>query len=246
MFVKEIELALLNREIDIAVHSAKDMPAVLPTGLRIAAFTEREDARDVLVNRWDASLSDLPPGTRLGTSSPRRTAQIRAARPDIEILPIRGNVDTRISKANSEEFDGAVLAAAGIKRLGRQSEISSYLSPEECVPDVGQGALAVQIRDSDSELLSVVSAIDHGPTSTAVRAERAFLTAMGGGCTMPTAAYAEVEDDKLHILAMVATPDGSSIYRVSELYDAASPEVAGTAVSVLLLEMGASRIMEAP
>ena len=246
MFVKEIELALLNREIDIAVHSAKDMPAVLPTGLRIAAFTEREDARDVLVNRWDASLSDLPPGTRLGTSSPRRTAQIRAARPDIEILPIRGNVDTRISKANSEEFDGAVLAAAGIKRLGRQSEISSYLSPEECVPDVGQGALAVQIRDSDSELLSVVSAIDHGPTSTAVRAERAFLTAMGGGCTMPTAAYAEVEDDKLHILAMVATPDGSSIYRVSELYDAASPEAAGTAVSVLLLEMGASRIMEAP
>ena len=246
MFVKEIELALLNREIDIAVHSAKDMPAVLPTGLTIAAFTQREDARDVLVNRWDASLSDLPPGTRLGTSSPRRTAQIRAARPDIEILPIRGNVDTRISKASSEEFDGAVLAAAGIKRLGRESEISSYLSPEECVPDVGQGALAVQVRDSDSELLGVVSTIDHVPTSAAVRAERAFLTAMGGGCTMPTAAYTEVEDDKLRILAMVATPDGSSIYRVSESYDAASPEAAGTAVSALLLEMGASRIMEAP
>ena len=246
MFVKEIELALLNREIDIAVHSAKDMPAVLPTGLTIAAFTQREDARDVLVNRWDASLSDLPPGTRLGTSSPRRTAQIKAARPDIEILPIRGNVDTRISKASSEEFDGAVLAAAGIKRLGRESEISSYLSPEECVPDVGQGALAVQVRDSDSELLGVVSTIDHVPTSAAVRAERAFLTAMGGGCTMPTAAYTEVEDDKLRILAMVATPDGSSIHRVSESYDAASPEAAGTAVSVLLLEMGASRIMEAP
>ena len=246
MFVKEIELALLNREIDIAVHSAKDMPAVLPTGLRIAAFTEREDARDVLVNRWDASLSDLPPGTRLGTSSPRRTAQIRAARPDIEILPIRGNVDTRISKANSEEFDGAVLAAAGIKRLGRESEISSYLTPAECVPDVGQGALAVQVRDSDSELLGVVNTIDHVPTSAAVRAERAFLTAMGGGCTMPTAAYAEIEDDSLRILAMVATPDGNSIYRVSESYDAASPEAAGTAVSVLLLEMGASRIMEAP
>ncbi|MCY4578560.1 MAG: hydroxymethylbilane synthase [Chloroflexi bacterium] len=246
MFVKEIELALMNREIDIAVHSAKDMPAVLPTGLAIAAFTEREDARDVLVNRWDASLPDLPPGTRLGTSSPRRTAQIKAARPDIEILPIRGNVDTRISKAISEDFDGAVLAAAGIKRLGRESEISSYLSPEECVPDVGQGALAVQVRDSDSELLGVVNTIDHVPTSAAVRAERAFLTAMGGGCTMPTAAYAEIEDNGLRILAMVATPDGSSIYRVSESYDAASPEAAGTAVSVLLLEMGASRIMEAP
>ncbi|MCY4651886.1 MAG: hydroxymethylbilane synthase, partial [Dehalococcoidia bacterium] len=130
-------------------------------------------------------------------------------------------------------------------RLGRESEISSYLSPEECVPDVGQGALAVQVRDSDSELLDIVNTIDHVPTSAAVRAERAFLTAMGGGCTMPTAAYAGIEDDRLRILAMVATPDGSSIYRVSESYDAESPEVAGTAVSVLLLEMGASRIMEA-
>ena len=140
MFVKEIELALLNGDIDIAVHSAKDMPALTPPELTVAAYTEREDARDVLVNRWDTPLNELPSGARLGTSSPRRTAQIKAARPDIEILPIRGNVDTRLRRARSDDYDGAVLAAAGIRRLGREAEISAYLSPEECVPDVGQGA----------------------------------------------------------------------------------------------------------
>lgn len=245
MFVKEIELALLSGEIDIAVHSAKDMPAIMPPGLIVAAFTEREDARDVLVNRWDAPLSELPEGARLGTSSPRRTAQIKAARPDLEVLPIRGNVDTRLQKAASDDYDGAVLAAAGIIRLERQSEISAYLSPQECVPDVGQGALAVQVRESDGELLDCVSAIDHTPTSVAVRAERAFLVEMGGGCTLPTAAYAEIHDDKLHILAMVATPDGSEIFRVSVYYDAYDPIAAGNAVASELMDKGAARILEA-
>ena len=245
MFVKEIEFSLLNGEIDIAVHSAKDMPAVMPAGLAIAAFTAREDARDVLVNRWNASLSDLPSGARLGTSSPRRTAQLKAARPDLEILPIRGNVDTRLSKANSDDYDGAVLAAAGIVRLGRGSEISAYLSPEECVPDVGQGALAVQLRESDSELFACVNAIDHAPTSAAVRAERTFLATMGGGCTLPTAAYADIQGDNLHILAMVAKPDGSEIVRVSEVHDATDPEAAGQTVASKLLSSGAARILEA-
>ena len=245
MFVKEIEFSLLNGEIDIAVHSAKDMPAVMPAGLAIAAFTAREDARDVLVNRWNASLSDLPSGARLGTSSPRRTAQLKAARPDLEILPIRGNVDTRLSKANSDDYDGAVLAAAGIERLGRGSEISAYLSPEECVPDVGQGALAVQVRESDNELLDCVNEIDHAPTSAAVRAERTFLATMGGGCTLPTAAYAEIQGDNLHILAMVAKPDGSEIVRVSEVHDATDPEAAGQTVASKLLSSGAARILEA-
>lgn len=245
MFVKEIEGALLDGEIDIAVHSAKDMPAIMPPGLVVAAFTEREDARDVLVNRWDAPLSELPEGARLGTSSPRRTAQIKAARPDLEILPIRGNVDTRLSKAKSDDYDGAVLAAAGMIRLERGSEISAYLSPQECVPDVGQGALAVQVRESDGELLNCVSAIDHAPTSAAVRAERAFLETMGGGCTLPTAAYAELHEDRLHILAMVAAPDGSEIFRVSEFYDADEPIAAGEAVAAALMGKGAARILEA-
>ena len=245
MFVKEIELALLNGEIDIAVHSAKDMPALTPPGLAIAAYTEREDARDVLVNRWGAPLGELPPGARLGTSSPRRTAQIKAARPDIRILPIRGNVDTRLRKANSADYDGAVLAAAGIIRLGRQDVISAYLSPEDCVPDVGQGALAVQVRKSDNDLFESVKAIDHAPTSVAVRAERAFLAAMGGGCTMPTAAYAEFHDDELHILAMVANPDGSEIFRVSGVHDANDPISAGSAIASELMDKGAAQILEA-
>lgn len=244
MFVKEIEFALLSGEIDIAVHSAKDMPAAMPLGLAVAAFPKREDARDVLVNRWDAPLSELPPNARLGTSSPRRTAQIKAARPDIEILPIRGNVDTRLSKAKGADYDGAVLAAAGILRLGRESEISAYLSPEECVPDVGQGALAVQIRESDSALLKIAQSIDHTPTSTAVRAERAFLAAMGGGCTMPTAAHAELKDDKLHLLAIVAKPDGSEIVRVSESFSADDPIEAGNAVAAALMSSGGDRILE--
>lgn len=246
MFVKEIEFALLSGDIDIAVHSAKDMPALTPPGLAVAAYTEREDARDVLVNRWDAPLSELPQGARLGTSSPRRAAQLKAARPDLEILPIRGNVDTRLSKASSADYDGAVLAAAGIIRLGRETEIGAYLSPQECVPDVGQGALAVQVRASDREMLKCVNSIDHAPTSAAVRAERSFLAAMGGGCTLPTAAYAEIEADSLHIIAMVAKPDGSEIVRISESYAAADPIAAGEAVASALLASGAAQILEAP
>lgn len=243
MFVKEIEFALLSGEIDIAVHSAKDMPAVMPPGLTIAAFTEREDARDVLVNRWHAPLNDLPSGARLGTSSPRRTAQIRAARPDLEILPIRGNVDTRLSKASGADYDGAVLAAAGIKRLGRQSEISAYLAPSECIPDVGQGALAVQVRETDDALLDFVRAIDHAPTSIAVRAERAFLADLGGGCTLPTAAYAEISGGALHMLAMAAKPDGSEIFRISEEYAADDPIAAGKTAASALVSGGAGRIL---
>ena len=245
MFVKEIELALLNSEIDIAVHSAKDMPATTPPGLAVAAYTQREDPRDVLVNRWNAPLDELPPGARLGTSSPRRAAQLKAARPDLEILPIRGNVDTRLHKASSADYDGAVLAAAGIIRLGRQDEISAYLSPRDCVPDVGQGALAVQVRESDDELRNIVRAIDHAPTSVAVRAERAFVETMGGGCTLPTAAYAELHDDGLHIMAMVATPDGSEIFRVSQVHDAGDPIAAGGAIASALVDKGAARILEA-
>lgn len=245
MFVKEIEFALFNGEIDIAVHSAKDMPATMPSGLAIAAFTEREDARDVLVNRWNAPLDELPAGARLGTSSPRRTAQIKATRPDLELLPIRGNVDTRLSKANGADYDGAILAAAGIARLGRQSEISAFLPPDVCVPDVGQGAIAVQVRESDGELLDCVQSIDHAPTSTAVRAERAFIETIGGGCTLPTAAYAKIAAGSLQILAMVAKLDGSEIVRVSESHSVNDPIAAGQSVAETLLEGDAARILEA-
>ena len=238
-FVKEIEAALLRGEIDVAVHSAKDLPTSMADGLTIAAFGPREDARDVLVNRWDATLDGLPAGARIGTGSPRRTAQLKASRADVEILPIRGNVGTRLEKATGEEYDGVVLAAAGLGRLGRLDAVSEYLSPEVCTPDAGQGALAVQTRAESDETIELLSQIDHAPTSTAVRAERALVAAIGGGCTSPIGAYAHLVDGRLEFTAMAAEPDGSRIVRVHETFDAADPEAAGRAIADTLVDAGA-------
>ncbi len=243
MFVKEIEAALLNGEIDIAVHSAKDMPTAMPEGLVVAAYTEREDARDVLVNRWGLKLYELPQGARLGTSSPRRIAQLKAVRPDLQYPPVRGNVDTRIRKAQGADYDGVVLAAAGIIRLGRAAEISAFISPQLCVPDVGQGALAVQVRASDEAMRELVGTIDHQITAEAVRAERTFLMAMGGGCTVPTAAYATIQGDELHLTAMVANPDGCRLIRIVRAYERSQPEAAGRAVARAMMRQGAGEIL---
>jgi hydroxymethylbilane synthase len=243
MFVKEIELALLNGEIDFAIHSAKDLPALLTEGLVIAAFSQRQDPRDVLIDRWGLPFVELPAGARLGTSSPRRTAQLKALRPDIEFLPIRGNVGTRVEKARGKDYDGVVLAAAGLVRLNREGEISEYLSPEICTPDVGQGALAIEARADDEDILRLLTSIDHHPTSTAVRAERAFMKAMGGGCTVPVAAYAQLDGNTLSISAMAARPDGSEIIRFAESYDASNPESAGRHAAESLLERGAASII---
>lgn len=243
MFVKDIEAALLNGDIDIAVHSAKDLPAAMPPGLAIVAYTEREDPRDVLVGKRGLGLDDLPHGARVGTSSPRRAAQLKAKRPDLALLPVRGNVGTRIRKAFSDEYDAVVLAAAGVVRLGRQSEISAFIHPEVCVPDVGQGALAVQIRAGDADIADIARAADHHPTSAAVRAERAVVDALGGGCAMPTAAYARLQGGALHIIAMVARPDGSEIIRASETLSADDPEAAGRAAAAALTRKGAARIL---
>jgi hydroxymethylbilane synthase len=244
MFVKEIELALLEGEIDFAVHSTKDVPSALPEGLVLAAFGERKDPRDVLVNKWDAPFNELPSGSRIGTSSPRRTAQLKAVRPDIEILPIRGNVGTRLDKGRGGEYDGVVLAAAGLLRLGRQREISEYLSPDICTPDVGQGALAVEAREVDSETVEMLSKADHRPTSIAVRSERAFLESFGGGCNVPVAAYARLERDELSISTMAAVPDGSRIFRTQVTCDARDPESAGRQAAESLMEAGAEQIVD--
>lgn len=219
MFVKDIEDALLAGEIDFAVHSAKDLPADLPKGLTIAAFTERQDPRDVIVNRWGLSFEELPSGARLGTSSPRRMAQLKARRPDLEFLPVRGNVGTRMEKSGTDDYDGVVLAAAGIIRLGRESEISCYLSPEVCIPDVGQGALAVESRIDDDVITGLLATADHTPSSLAVRAERAFLKAMGGGCTVPVAAFAIIDNDLIKMSAMASSPDGVSLINQDGAYD---------------------------
>ena len=238
-FVKEIEAVLLRGEIDLAVHSAKDLPASSTDGLTIAAFGPREDARDVLVDRWQVSFDRLPAGARIGTGSPRRTAQLRALRPDVEVLPIRGNVGTRIEKARGEDYDGVVLAAAGLIRLGMQDAVSEYLSPEVCTPDVGQGALAVQTRAESEDVVGLVSQIDHAPTSVAVRAERALVEAIGGGCTSPIGVYARLLDGSIAVTAMAAEPDGSRIVRVNETCDASDPEAAGRYVAEALVDAGA-------
>ena len=243
MFAREIEVALLEERIDLAVHSAKDLPAELPDGLSIAALTQRRDPRDVLVNRWRLPLSELPSGARLGTSSPRRTAQIKALRPDLEVVPIRGNVGTRLEKAKGEGYDGVVLAAAGLERLGLQDEVCEYFSPDRFTPEVGQGALLVETRTSDSRVSGMLSRVDHHPTNAEVTSERAFLAEVGGGCRVPVAAYAVLEDNALEISAMAVTPDGGRIFRSRTTHHAARPAAAGREAAEALMAAGASQIV---
>ena len=190
VFVKEIELDLLAGNLDLAVHSLKDLPTVQPEGLTLGAIMKRQDPRDVLVNRWNCSLGQLPEGARIGTSSPRRRAQLMDRCPQCEVLSMRGSVATRLEKAKSDEYDGAVLAAAGLIRLEQTGAIAEFLSPQEFVPPPGQGALAVQIRDGDSETQDLVRPLEDSETRYAITAERAFLEKLGSGCTLPVGAYA--------------------------------------------------------
>ncbi len=243
MFVKDIEAALLRREIDLAVHSAKDMLATVPDGLTIGAFVRRRDPRDVLVNRWGLAFRDLPSGARIGTSSPRRAGQLGALRPDVDLLPIRGNVGTRLDKARGDDYDGVVLAAAGLIRLGREDEVAEYLTPEQCIPEVGQGALAVEARADDDELLAMLCTVDDERTRTEVESERAFLRTVGGGCKVPVAAYSRLEGDLLLISAMASLPDGSRSFRVEVSANPADPEAAGRAAAEALIEAGAGEII---
>ncbi len=243
VFVKEIEDSLLRGDIDLAVHSLKDLPTELPEKLTIGAVGERRDPRDVLVDRWDLPMEKLPSGARIGTSSPRRIAQLKAARQDLRVLPIRGNVDTRLRKARGDDYDGVILAAAGILRLGRQNEITQHLSPQEFVPAVGQGALAVEVRSEDKETLDIVSGVDHRPTSIAIAAERAFLAALGGGCAVPVAGHCQVDERKLRLVAMAGTEDGRHIFRVNLVTGTSHPEDAGRNLAQMLMDAGAGEIL---
>ena len=242
-FVKGLEEPLLKGEIDLAVHSAKDMPSMLPDGLAIIAYPSRKDPRDIIVNRWNARFADLPPEARLGTSSPRRAGQLIAARPDIEILPIRGNVDTRLGKVGEDGYDGVVLAAAGLERLGRTGEVSDFLDPGLCVPDAGQGALAVEAREDDSDMAALLATVNHTPTWAAVTAERAFVEATGGGCRVPVAAYAIESEGALEIRAMACLPDGSQIFRSALDLPGDDPVAAGREAARALEATGADEIM---
>jgi hydroxymethylbilane synthase len=243
LFVKEIETALLIAEIDLAVHSLKDMPTEMPEGLVLDAVTAREDPRDVLISRLGLKIAKLPQGARVGTSSLRRAAQLRAFRPDLQIVDLRGNVDTRLRKAMTEEYDAVVLAAAGVIRLGHSDRITEYLSPKVMLPAAGQGALCVEIRTDDEATRTLISIVHDPLTDSAVTAERAFLAKIGGGCQVPIAAYGIFNDDELWLRGMVASPDGSRLLRHELRGSWTEPVTLGQALAKEMLAQGADEIL---
>jgi hydroxymethylbilane synthase len=244
LFIKEIEEGLMAQEIDLAVHSLKDLPTDQPEGLIVAAVPEREDARDVFISRDGGSFAELPAGARVGTGSLRRQSQLRRLRAGLDIIPMRGNLDTRLKKLDRGDCEAVVLAAAGVHRLGLAARITEYFATAALCPAVGQGALAIEIRGGDERMHEAVAPLDDAATHRAVRAERAMLRHLGGGCQVPIAAHAAPESDKLRLVGVVASLDGSEVVRASALGPTDDPEALGAAVARNLLEQGARAILE--
>jgi hydroxymethylbilane synthase len=239
-FLKEIEEALLANEVDLAVHSLKDVPTLLPEGLRITAVLERADPRDAFLSNGPA-LSELPPGSRVGTTSLRRQAVLRGLRPDLVVNDLRGNVDTRVSRLREGRFDAILLAMAGLTRLGRAAEVREALDPAVFVPAPGQGAIALECRAADTVTAAAVAPLDHAPTAAAVTAERAFLATLGGGCNVPLGAHARPEGAGLRLAVFVARVDGKDMMRGERL---GSDAVAtGKALAEEFLARGAGAIL---
>ncbi len=243
IFVKEIEEALLRDKIDVAVHSYKDLLPLPTPGLTIGAVTERLEPRDALVNRWNASLEDLPSGARIGTSSPRRAAQLRKWAPHVEVLPVRGSVGTRIEKATGNDYDGVVLAAAGMIRLGVEEKASQYLPSDKFVPAPGQGALAVEARSDDDATLWMLRSINHIQTRRAVMAEMAFLERLGSGCQEPSAAYARVAEETMVMQVFLASTDGKQSYYTKARGRADNPHELAMEAVQQLIERGAGDLV---
>lgn len=242
LFTAELELALRSGEIDLAVHSLKDLPTDAVDGVTIGAVCLREDVRDCLVSREGGVLRELPAGSIVGTSSLRRAAQLLALRPDLVVASIRGNVETRIRKVREGEVDATLLAAAGLDRLGLLGEASEVLPADVLLPAPGQGALAVQARAGDGATLELLAAIDDADASAATAAERAFLRALGAGCTAPVAAHAQFADDRVHLEGLVASTDGKQVVRVSAQ---GAPEAVGERAAREALDAGAGSILAA-
>lgn len=242
LFTKEIEEALLSGAIDLAVHSLKDMPTDLPDGLTLSAIPEREDPRDALVGR---SLSQLAQGAKVGTSSLRRAAQLRAIRPDLQLENIRGNVDTRLRKLDEGQYDAIVLASAGLRRLGCENRITEYFDPDVMCPAVGQGALAVETRADGGPVQEIAKRLDHRESRIAVTAERAVLAALGGGCQVPIGAYATVDSGIVRIRAIIVSPDGTEMVRKQASGPTGDAMEIGRALGAELLNAGGRQILEA-
>ncbi len=243
LFVKEIEEALLQGRVDLAVHSMKDVPTDLPAGLCIAAVGEREDPADVLISRTGAGLAALPPGARIGTSSLRRKAQLLHHRPDLVVVSLRGNLDTRIRKLATEGLDAILVAAAGVKRLGLSDRVTERLSTEMLLPAIGQGALGIEVREPRPA--EIVGVLDHPDSHAAVRAERALLRRLEGGCQVPIAAYAEVAGEEVILRGLVASLDGRRLIRGESRSARGNPEAAGLDLAEDLLRRGAAEILRA-
>ena len=244
LFVKEIEKALLDSAIDMAVHSMKDMPGELPAGLVIGAVPERENPFDVLISNNNLTLAELPKGARVGTSSLRRASQIKHARPDIETASIRGNLDTRLKKLAAGEFDATLLAAAGLIRLGMKSVITQYFDETLMIPAVGQGALCIESRQDDPDIAPVLAFLDHGETRTVVSGERAFLRRLEGSCHIPVACFGRLEDHRMVLTGLVASEDGRTILKETVTGTPDDPHKAGIDLAETLLSRGADKILE--
>ena len=244
VFTKELERALLEGQIDLAIHSLKDLPTQIHPELALVATPEREDVRDALIGPDLSSLADLPNGARLGTGSLRRRAQLKALRPDLEILDIRGNLDTRIDKAMRGECEAVVLAVAGLNRLGWQQRIGVHLSLDQVLPAPGQGALGLQMR-ADNPLKSYVGALNHAPTQAAVQAERQLLQTLRAGCHAPVGAWARLEEDQLTLDGLVGHPDGTEMLRARHSAPLTDAQPLGEAVAAALREQGADALLQA-
>lgn len=245
LFVKELELALLEGRADLAVHSMKDVPMEFPEGLGLAAICEREDPRDAFVSNKYASLAELPKGAVVGTSSLRRQCQLMAAYPDLTVKSLRGNVGTRLAKLDNGEYDAIILASAGLIRLGLSERIRNFISTDQSLPAAGQGAVGIETRLNDERVLAYVKALNHQPTAYCVMAERAMNRHLQGGCQVPIGGFAELHNGELHLRALVGALDGSEIIRASGQATAENAEALGIEIAEKLLKQGADKILQA-
>ena len=243
LFVKEIEEALLRKDVDLAVHSMKDVPSELPEELHLGIIPPREDPHDAFITTQFAAFTDLPEGATVGTSSLRRRSQLAALRPDLKIVDLRGNLDTRLRKLDEGQFQAIILAAAGLNRLGMSNRATGYFSAKDMLPAVGQGALGIELRKDDEELLAGLSFLNDEKTTIAVAAERSFLQRLEGGCQVPIGAFAEVQDNTVELTGLVASIDGTVVLKESLKGPADEAEQLGTQLANMLLDKGAREIL---
>ncbi len=244
LFVKELEVGMLEGTADIAVHSMKDVPMEFPEGLHLPLVLQREDPRDAFVSNYYAQLDELPAGAIVGTSSLRRQTQIRAKYPHLQIRDLRGNVNTRLAKLDKGDYDAIILAAAGLIRLDFQARITAYLSTEQSLPAIGQGAIGIECRQHDTRIENLLAPLLHEPTALCLRAERAMNQRLNGGCQIPVAGFAEIQGNALRMRGLIGYPDGSQVFYCEQLGDLNQPEALGIALAENLLQQGGAAVLQ--